>query len=332
MQSQRLAQTIKVRLMNNQKPNQNATTARSQKTSVTRSSFRTTLVSSIKKLELWVLPGHCVLCRLATNANTDLCAYCENDLPWLFQQCTRCGLPINARSHPLSENFSVTDTKLFSGISNKNPREIENSALCSLCLTNSLEGKGKPQAHFQCIDRTCTPLSYSGCAKWMVQQQKHSKGGTYGRVLAELLSDALTKQAGLDAGISDARTWPDLLVPVPLHWRRQLSRGHNQSALLAKHLSKRLSLPVSDALVKRTAQTPSQQSLPKHARITNVAHAFQATKRAKSILAGLPNRRVAIIDDVVTTGSTANALARVLSEAGAEEIHLWSPTRAILAS
>ena len=135
------------------------------------------------------MPGHCVLCRLATSRTMDLCTYCETDLPWLFQQCTRCGLPNISSANKLDDNFSVTDTKLFSGISNKNPIEIQNSALCALCTTR----EDKPRTHFKFIDRTFSPLSYSGCARWMVQQQKGSKGGVYGRVLAELLSNALTK-------------------------------------------------------------------------------------------------------------------------------------------
>ena len=324
MQSQRLAQFTKSNSMSDQNQNQNAISVRAETTSVTRYSFRAKLVSLIKKLEFSILPGHCVLCRLATKRNMDLCTYCESDLPWLFQQCTRCGLPTNSTSDQLDQNVSVTDTKIFSGISNKKPIECQSSARCDLCTT----GTSKTQTHFQFIDRTVTPLSYSGCVRWMVQQQKHSKGSVFGRVLAELLGDALAKESDL----SEQAVRPNLLVPVPLHWRRQLSRGHNQSALLAKHLGRRMSLPVSGALVKRTTQTPSQQSLSKSARITNVAGAFQATKRAKSILRGLPNRSVAIVDDVVTTGSTANALARVLTNAGAEEIHLWSPTRAILES
>ncbi len=323
--------------MSNQKLHQNNTTARAKTTSVTRYSFQRRLVLSIKKLEFWVLPGHCVLCRLATNRNKDLCEYCESDLPWLTNQCVRCGLPNNSPTSQIDDNFSVTDTKLFSGIGNKKRNQEQNSALCYRCLTReggAREGgtrESKPQAHFHFIDRTFTPLSYGGCARWMVQQQKHSKGSVYGRVLAELLSDALIKSAGLyDASVGEAPDWPDLLVPVPLHWRRQLSRGHNQSAVLAKHLGKRLSLPVSNSLVNRSSPTSPQQTLSKSARTANVVHAFQATKRAKSILSDLPNQRVAIIDDVVTTGSTANALARVLIQAGAEEIHLWSPTRAIL--
>ena len=324
MQSQRLgipsltkpSRHRKFCLMTPPKPPQNNT---AKNTSVTRYSFSKELVLAIKKLEFWLLPGHCVLCRLTTNRPIDLCIYCERDLPWLFQQCTRCGLP--SHKTPQSQRpknthqFSVTDTKLFSGISNKN--HATHTKLCTRCKTG---------AHFKQISRTFTPLSYDGCARWMVQQQKHNKGTVFGRVLAELLSDALLNQAALSAD----QNWPDLLIPVPLYWRREWRRGHNQSAVLAKHLGRRLALPVSEALVKRCKPTPSQQALVAHARTTNVANAFTATPQARDALAQLPNRRVAIIDDVVTTGSTASALAAVLVRAGAEEIHLWSPTRAIL--
>jgi len=325
MQSQRYAKNTNDLLMSHQKANNNNLASGSKTNFLTRYSFTQSLVLSIKKLEFCILPGHCVLCQLATNRNRDLCIYCENDLPWLSQQCARCGISGTAQTNEAAVNFSVTDTKLFSGISNKNPYKNQNCAICPHCNYPS-HISGDSHAPFKHISHSFMPLSYKGCARWMVQQQKQSKGMVCGRVLAELMSDALTTRAN-HFGAPD---WPELLVPVPLHWRRQLARGHNQSLVLANHLGKRLALPVSTVLAKRTVLTPSQQSLSKQARIKNVAGAFSATKQARAILSKLPNGRVAIVDDVVTTGSTAGALARVLVQAGAQEIHLWSPTRAIL--
>jgi len=308
--------------MSTQNPQRHITPKPTKRTSVTRYSFSHKLISSIKKLEFWLLPGHCVLCRLATNRHMDLCTYCERDLPWLNQRCARCAIPLSSSQRQNCEIVSDTDTKLFSGMCNKKPENQPQHSTFALCDTC------KTQPQFQAISQTFAPLSYDACARWLVQQQKHSKGGLYGRVLAELLSNALIHNATLSA----APNWPDLLIPIPLHWRREWRRGHNQSALLAKHLGRQLGLPVNDQLVRRCRQTASQQSLNAVDRATNMRDAFKAKPAAQTILRSLPNRRIAIIDDVVTTGSTAGALAQVLTEAGAKEIHLWTPTRAILTS
>lgn len=156
----------------------------------------------------------------------------------------------------------------------------------------------------------------------MVHQQKHRKGAVAARVLAELLGDAVLQHYALEP------TRPALLIPVPLHWRRQWSRGYNQSAILANHLSHRLNVPSAPNIARRTRATQSQQQLDIADRAANMHNAFAV--RSASLTPDFTNTIIAIIDDVVTTGATARALAVSLLQAGAAEVHLWSPTRAIL--
>lgn len=158
----------------------------------------------------------------------------------------------------------------------------------------------------------------------MVHQQKNRQGVVAARVLAELLGDAVQKRYALNA------LPPTLIVPVPLHWRREWQRGYNQSALLAHHLGKRLRLPVAYGLARRKRATQSQQQLDLSDREANMRDAFTVRSPVAGAPPELANRRVAIVDDVVTTGATARALAQALLSAGAAEVHLWSPTRAIL--
>ena len=106
----------------------------------------------------------------------------------------------------------------------------------------------------------------------------------------------------------------DLVVPVPLHWRRRLARGYNQSERIARPLARRLGVPYADAL-RRHRATPPQTALGRRARLANLHRAFRV--RQPAAVAG---RRILLVDDVATTGATLEAAARELRRAGALEI------------
>jgi len=108
----------------------------------------------------------------------------------------------------------------------------------------------------------------------------------------------------------------DLVVPVPIHWRRQWSRGHNQAAGLARMLARGLNVQMVHAL-QRTRHTPLQASATVTERRKNLRGAF-AVRRASRIL----NRVVLLVDDVMTTGSTANEASRALRQAGARKVYV----------
>jgi ComF family protein len=114
---------------------------------------------------------------------------------------------------------------------------------------------------------------------------------------------------------------PDLLLPVPLHWWRQWRRGFNQSSLLAAAVAHWLGIAWDATLLQRVQATVPQQQLPAMARRRNLRHAFALAPGAQARLAG---QRVALIDDVVTTGSTVWALSQLLRRAGVAEIHIWT--------
>lgn len=119
----------------------------------------------------------------------------------------------------------------------------------------------------------------------------------------------------------DGANKPDCLLPVPLHRKRLRERGYNQAGELARALAKRFAIPVVRAAV-RVRHTPAQSSLSLAQRERNVQGAFQLRH---SFLENY--RHIAIIDDVVTTGSTVNELARILRLAGMEKIQIWSFAR-----
>jgi ComF family protein len=114
----------------------------------------------------------------------------------------------------------------------------------------------------------------------------------------------------------------DVIVPVPLHRRRLFARRYNQSAVLAASLGKIAGLPVSvDALIRIRA-TPTQGGLDRLARARNVRGAFAVRPRAP-----VEGRRIALVDDVMTTGATVGACARALTAAGAVSVDILTLAR-----
>jgi ComF family protein len=115
-----------------------------------------------------------------------------------------------------------------------------------------------------------------------------------------------------------------ILVPVPLHRSRLWRRGFNQSVLVARELSKRTGVPVAADALKRVRATPPLKGLNMRQRRRTVAGAFRPNGNVD-----VRGRTIILVDDVMTTGSTANACARILKRAGAERVDLVSWARVI---
>lgn len=130
-------------------------------------------------------------------------------------------------------------------------------------------------------------------------------------LFADAMAEAVT-------GFGDAL--PDLVLPVPLNVRRLRERGYNQAWQLARRIAVRLGLRADAALLVRLRETTHQLALPPAARAGNVCGAFAVEPRRRVEIAG---RSVAVVDDVMTTGSTADEIARVLKQAGAARVAIW---------
>src|SRR5262249_6024442 len=117
---------------------------------------------------------------------------------------------------------------------------------------------------------------------------------------------------------------PHLVVPVPLHRRRERERGFNQALLLARRLEKAWEIPVGSDVLVRTVATPPQTELTATARRTNVRGAFSL--RRPELVVG---RHIVLVDDVFTTGSTVSACARCLRAGGAATVGVLTVARVI---
>lgn len=111
---------------------------------------------------------------------------------------------------------------------------------------------------------------------------------------------------------------PDIVIPIPLHSKKQRSRGFNQAAVLAKELAKLLNLSVNEKILRRTHATNPQKKLDPRRRKENIITAFEVDDRARSLVDG---KKILLIDDIYTTGSTIDEAAKILKKAGAEKVY-----------
>lgn len=118
----------------------------------------------------------------------------------------------------------------------------------------------------------------------------------------------------------------DFLVPVPLHWSRRWQRRFNQSAALARAVSAISRKPVADNLLERTRATPPQIGLGRNERAKNVQGAFEVPKSQRG---NLRAKNIVLVDDVLTSGATANACARMLLRAGAKRVDVLVLSRVV---
>jgi ComF family protein len=138
----------------------------------------------------------------------------------------------------------------------------------------------------------------------VIQALKFNRLDYLGRHLALALHDGLGGELGGFDGV----------VPVPLHWRRWLTRGYNQAERIARPLASRLGVPLVQAL-HRPHTTRAQTSLGRAARATNLRRAFDVPRPGR--VRGL---RLLLVDDVATTGATLDAAAAALMQAGADSV------------
>ncbi|OLF51599.1 ComF family protein [Pseudomonas chlororaphis] len=164
--------------------------------------------------------------------------------------------------------------------------------------------------------RVVTPWRYGFPVDSLVSRFKHNGKWPFGRLLAELLAQSL-----LHRFIEDLPR-PDALLPVPLASQRLRQRGYNQAAMLAHWLSEILHIPWDESVLQRIQDTPPQQGLDAQARQRNLRHAFALTPGAP-----VAGRHLALVDDVLTTGATAHALARLLLRAGARRVDVYCLAR-----
>lgn len=162
-------------------------------------------------------------------------------------------------------------------------------------------------------ERTYAPLLYASPARELVLRFKFEARLSLSRLFAELVCERVT---------GGGEPLPELLLPVPLHRRRLRQRGFNQAVELGRLISGRLGLRARTDLLCRARDThPQSRAGGARERRANVRGAFRLDGE-------LDARHVAILDDVITTGSTVLELARIIRSAGARRVDVWAVCRA----
>ena len=147
---------------------------------------------------------------------------------------------------------------------------------------------------------------HTGRVRWSVYQFKYHNRRIYGEYYAEEMCRLYGNKI---------REWGiDAIVPVPLHWKRKLSRGYNQAEIVAKALGRKTGIPVESKMVVRTKNTKPQKKLAHRERSVNLKNAFCAKRVKKGI------QNILIIDDIYTTGNTINEMAKCLYSKGIQKV------------
>jgi ComF family protein len=167
----------------------------------------------------------------------------------------------------------------------------------------SMQAIANPPAY----TRARAAVRYDDVSRAMVHALKYGDRLDLAPVMARWMA-----RAGADL-LADA----EVVVPVPLHWRRIWARRFNQSAALATLLAASRDLPVSYAALRRVKATPQQVGLSKAERAANVQGAFRIDAAGKAEIA---RRHVVLVDDVLTSGATVDACSRALLRAGARQV------------
>ena len=181
------------------------------------------------------------------------------------------------------------------------PLQATDQTTCARCLA------APPR-----IARTRAAVAYDELSRSLAIRLKYGRKVAIARTMAHYMAP-LVKPSG-----------EALLVPVPLHRTRLWTRGFNQSALVARELSRRLEIAADPLLLRRIRRTPPLKGMSPLQRRKTVSGAFRVTDKA-----AIAGRTIILVDDVLTTGSTAEACARVLKRAGAARIELVSWARVV---
>jgi len=192
----------------------------------------------------------------------------------------------------------------------------EQCVICALPLPAAGMVCGQCLKRPPAFDHVAAPWRFDFPIDSLITRFKHQSQWPLGRLLAEQLTRHL--QHAFDEGLPR----PSALLPVPLARKRLRQRGFNQAQMLADWLSPALKIPVRNDLLQRIQDTPAQQQLDAAARRHNLHHAFALPDEQP-----LRDQHFAIVDDVLTTGATAQALARLMKRAGARRVDIYCLAR-----
>jgi ComF family protein len=181
------------------------------------------------------------------------------------------------------------------------PPTLPRDTRCGACINKQLP-----------FDSCITALRYEPPFNRLISRLKFHQQLHLAEPLAKLLIERL----------DDQPERPELILPIPLHQRRLRERGFNQAHELGRVVARHYRIPLDSRLVKRTRETKAQSDLGEKERRRNLRNAFR-------VYGSLNGARVAILDDVITTGSTITEMSKTLRRSGAAVITVWALARTV---
>jgi len=170
---------------------------------------------------------------------------------------------------------------------------------------------GQCQQRPPAFDDIAVPLLYEAPVDRMLCALKYRQHLSFARTAAGVIADNVLKRH---------QKRPDLLCAVPMTPRALRRRGLNQSAFIAQLVSRTLGIPIRVSLLKKVRDTDQQSTLNARERHKNLIQAFHCKHR-------LDGQHIALVDDILTTGSTANEISKTLKDAGAARVDIWACAR-----
>lgn len=200
---------------------------------------------------------------------------------------------------------------------NNLPLLVNTCLQCGIAFskTHRSERCGQCLKHSPHFDNTVVGFDYRSPIDGWLRQFKFHKKGLYARLLTEIYIEKLARLFE-----QQPEQIPQVLIPMPLHWRRLAQRGFNQAHTIAQYLSQHFEIPIVYTSVTRTRYTKAQSSLGLLSRKSNIQGAFLIRN-----LNAMDH--VAIIDDIITTGSTVNELSKQLKFKGVCRVSVWALAR-----
>ncbi|WP_256701703.1 ComF family protein [Burkholderia sp. SRS-W-2-2016] len=187
---------------------------------------------------------------------------------------------------------------------------------CTVCAVPLAASRWAARAHYRCADCVAAPPPFDASfalADYRAPLDTLAVGLKF-RARLRLARDFAQRLARLaQDSWREQNEWPDVIAPVPLAQRRLVERGYNQAWQIAKPLARALGVRSDATLIERTLDTAPQSRLDLDARRQNVGRAFQVTHPVRGL-------HVGIVDDVMTSGATLEALAHTLKAAGARRV------------
>ena len=189
---------------------------------------------------------------------------------------------------------------------------------CALALESSADFCGHCLNAPPAFSRTIIPFCYEYPVSALIHRFKYRGKLTPGKLLGNFLAEHIRHSATQADWLA-----PDLLIPTPLHWARRWRRGFNQAEVLGQYVSRATGIPLQTALVRRR-RSLSQKVLSRAERQKNLREAFTLSANAQQKIIG---KRIALIDDVVTTTATVREISKLLIDAGAQDVQVWALAR-----